>query len=291
MQIIRFRTPDGTQLIGTPIDGTRTAAVLAPLHRQAPLDGHEPTGDIAEVDRLLAPVEPCNIFCIGLNYRAHAIETGAPIPDNPVVFMKPTTAVTGPGDPIILPTACEHGPEVDYEAELAVVIGRSARNVAAEQALAQVLGYSCACDVSARRWQKQGGGSQWIRGKSFDSFCPLGPALVTADEIPDPQRLSLRCTINGEVRQQGSTSDMIFSVAELIAFLSRDTTLAPGTLILTGTPPGVGFARKPPVFLASGDLVRVEIERIGLLENPVIDARRGEKQGDCRKMSYQVTPN
>ncbi len=136
MQIIRFRTPDGTQLIGTPIDGTRTAAVLAPRHRQAPLDGLEPTGDIAEVDRLLAPVEPCNIFCIGLNYRAHAIETGAPIPDNPVVFMKPTTAVTGPGDPIILPAACEHGPEVDYEAELAVVIGRTARNVAAEQALA-----------------------------------------------------------------------------------------------------------------------------------------------------------
>jgi 2-keto-4-pentenoate hydratase/2-oxohepta-3-ene-1,7-dioic acid hydratase in catechol pathway len=136
-----------------------------------------------------------------------------------------------------------------------------------------VFGYSCACDVSARRWQKQGGGGQWIRGKSFDSFCPLGPVLVTADEIPDPQTLTLRCTLNGDVMQQGSTSDMIFSVAELIAFLSRDTTLAPGTLILTGTPPGVGFARRPPVFLADGDLVRVEIDGIGVLENPVMNPR------------------
>jgi len=275
MQTIRFRTANGRQLIGTPVGESR-ASVLAPRDPQEPFDHLEPTGETAEVDRLLAPVAPCNIFCIGLNYRAHATETGAPIPDNPVVFMKPTTAVIGPGDPIILPSACEHGPEVDYEAELAVVIGRTARDVAAGQALEHVFGYTCACDVSARRWQKQGGGGQWIRGKSFDSFCPLGPVLVTADEIPDPQRLALRCTINDVVMQLGTTSDMIFSVAELIAFLSRDTTLAPGTLILTGTPPGVGFARKPPVFLASGDRVQVEIERIGLLENPVIDAGRGE---------------
>jgi 2-keto-4-pentenoate hydratase/2-oxohepta-3-ene-1,7-dioic acid hydratase in catechol pathway len=272
MQIIRFRAPDGRQLIGEPIDDV-TASVLAPRHPQAPLDALEPIGEIAVIDRLFAPIEPRNIFCIGLNYRAHAAETGAPIPDHPVVFMKPTTAVAGPGDPIILPAACEHGPEVDYEAELAVIIGRAARNVAAEQALEHVFGYTCACDVSARRWQKQGGGGQWIRGKSFDSFCPLGPLVVTADEIPDPQTLALRCSINGQLMQQGSTADMIFSVAELIAFLSRDTTLAPGTLILTGTPPGVGFARTPPVFLTSGDLVQVEIEHIGVLDNPVADAQ------------------
>ena len=269
MRLIRFETPDGRTLCGTPIDDT-TAAVLP----SDALGDRTPTSETAPIGRLLAPVEPRNIFCIGLNYRAHAAETGAPIPDKPVVFMKPTTAVVGPGDPIMLPAACEHGPEVDYEAELAVVIGRTARDVGVDQALEHVLGYTCACDVSARRWQKQGGGGQWIRGKSFDSFCPLGPALVTADEIPDPQALDLSCVINGETMQQGSTSDMIFSVAELIAFLSRDTTLLPGTLILTGTPPGVGFARKPPVFLADGDRVEVSIEGIGTLTNPVLDAPR-----------------
>jgi len=269
MQLIRFATPDGRTLCGTPIDDN-TATVLP----SDALGDRTPTGEIAQIDHLLAPVEPPNIFCIGLNYRAHAAETGAPIPDKPVVFMKPTTTVVGPGDPIMLPAACEFGPEVDYEAELAVVIGRTARNVGVDQALDHVLGYTCACDVSARRWQKQGGGGQWIRGKSFDSFCPLGPVLVTADEIRDPQTLTLGCAINGQTMQQGSTSDMIFSVAELIAFLSRDTTLLPGTLILSGTPPGVGFARKPPVFLADGDRVEVNIKGIGTLANPVLDARQ-----------------
>ena len=271
MRLIRFETPDGRTLRGIPIDKT-TAAVLPP----DAFGERTPTGETARIGRLLAPIEPCNIFCIGLNYRAHAAETGASIPENPVVFMKPTTAVIGPGDPILLPAACEHGPEVDFEAELAVVIGRSARNVGVEQVLDHVLGYTCACDVSARRWQKHGGGKQWIRGKGFDSFCPLGPLLVTADEIADPQALALGCVINGQTMQQGSTSDMIFSVAELIAFLSRDTTLLPGTLILTGTPPGVGFARKPPIFLAHGDQVEVSIEGIGTLENPVADAPRGD---------------
>jgi 2-keto-4-pentenoate hydratase/2-oxohepta-3-ene-1,7-dioic acid hydratase in catechol pathway len=186
--------------------------------------------------------------------------------------MKPTTCVTGPQAGIPLPNACEQGPEVDYEAELAVVIGRRARDVPVDRALEQVLGYTCANDVSARRWQKHGGGGQWVRGKSFDGFCPLGPALVTTDDIPDPQALTLRCELNGREMQHGHSSDMIFSVAELIAFLSRDTTLLPGTLILTGTPPGVGFARHPPVFLAAGDRVSVEIEGIGRLTNPVIDA-------------------
>jgi len=269
MNIIRFESADGRVLFGTPLSAAANAHVLAgDLYA-----GLTETGETTAVRRLLAPVQPVNVFCIGLNYRAHAAETGVPIPEQPVVFMKPTTAVIGPHAPIPLPAACDHGPEVDYEAELAVVIGRSARDVPARRALEHVLGYTCANDISARRWQKHGGGGQWVRGKSFDGFCPLGPALVTADEIPDPQALAIRCLLNGREMQAGNTGDMIFSVAELIAFLSRDTTLLPGTLILTGTPPGVGVARQPPVFLADGDHVQAHIDGIGLLENPVISAR------------------
>ena len=267
MHIIRFETPDGRRLLGVPGANGQADVLAGDLY-----EGLAQTGDTAAVAQLLAPVSPRNIFCIGLNYRAHAAETGAPIPEHPVVFMKPTTAVIGPGAPIRLPRACEHGPEVDYEAELAVVIGRRGRDIPAERALEHVLGYTCACDVSARRWQKHGGGGQWIRGKGFDTFCPLGPVLVTADELPDPQALELTCRINGRTLQRGSTADMIFGVAKLIAFLSRDTTLLPGTLILTGTPPGVGFARTPPVFLAGGDRVEVEIGGIGVLASPVVDA-------------------
>ncbi len=221
---------------------------------------------------LIAPLVPVNIFAIGLNYRAHAQEGGFDIPVQPVVFMKPTSAVTGPTDAIRIPKACEHGPEVDYEGELAVIIGREARDVPVERALEHVFGYACANDVSARRWQKHGGGGQWNRGKSFDTFCPLGPVIVTADELPDPQALAIKTTLNGEEMQTGHTSDMIFTVAEIISFLSRDTTLLPGTAILTGTPPGVGFARRPPVFLRDGDTVQVEIESIGAINNPVLAA-------------------
>ena len=271
VRIIRFESPDQRRLLGSPSEDGTARVLAGDLYAGTLTE----TGEMATIQRRLAPIEPCNIFCIGLNYRAHASETGAPIPEHPVLFMKPTTALIGAGDPIRLPRACAHGPEVDYEAELAVVIGRRARDVTAEQALAHVLGYSCACDVSARRWQKHAGGGQWIRGKGFDSFCPLGPTLVTAEEIPDPQALELSCRINGNTLQQGSTADMIFSVAELIAFLSRDTTLLPGSLILTGTPAGVGFTRKPPVFLAAGDQVEVEIPSIGILSNPVVSADRG----------------
>jgi 2-keto-4-pentenoate hydratase/2-oxohepta-3-ene-1,7-dioic acid hydratase in catechol pathway len=231
--------------------------------------GLRQTGEPLIVSRWMAPVEPHTIFGIGLNYRDHAAETGAALPEHPVVFMKPATTVTDPGLPIRLPAACENGPEVDYEAELAVVIGRSCRNVRPHQALDYVFGYTCANDVSARRWQKHAGGGQWIRGKSFDSFCPLGPVLVTAESLGDPQGLAIGCSVNGRVMQAGSTADMIFPVRELIAFLSRDTTLLPGTVILTGTPAGVGFVRQPPVFLAAGDEVSVTIERIGELTNPV----------------------
>lgn len=234
-------------------------------------DRLHPTGEMVEVVRRLAPLAPVNIFCIGLNYREHAAETGAELPRNPVVFMKPTSALNDPDGAIRLP-ACSHGPEVDYEAELAVVIGRAALNVPEASALDHVLGYTCANDVSARRWQKHGGGGQWIRGKGFDSFCPLGPVLVTADEITDPQALAVRSRLNGELMQDGHTSDMIFSVARLIHLLSQDTTLLPGTVILTGTPSGVGFARTPPVYLQPGDRIEIELEGIGTLSNPVVAA-------------------
>ncbi len=271
MRIARFQDAAGAVHYGTPTDQEGEGGDQGHAFRLAGdlYEGLSETGDAIAVNKWLAPIVPVNIFGIGLNYCAHAQETGAQIPEHPILCMKPTTTVTGPGDPIVLPASCAHGPEVDFEAELAVVIGRTAKDVSEAQALDHVFGYTCSNDVSARRWQKHGGARQWVRGKSFDGFCPLGPVLVTADELQDPQVLDVRCLLNGETMQTGQTSDMIFSVAQLIAHLSRDTTLLPGTLILTGTPPGVGFARTPPVFLADGDQVRVEIEHIGGLENPV----------------------
>ncbi len=232
----------------------------------------EKTGKSVPIHKRLAPLAPSNILCIGLNYHAHAEETGQQVSEYPILFMKPTGAVNHPMDDILLPACSLRGPEVDYEAELAVVIGSAARNVSEAEALNHVFGYTCANDVSARRWQKHAGGGQWVRGKSFDTFCPLGPVLVTKDEIPDPQALAVRCVLNGEVVQEGHTSDMIFGVARLISELSKDTTLQPGTVILTGTPPGVGVARTPPLFLKDGDQVTIEIEKIGQLSNPVRQA-------------------
>ena len=222
--------------------------------------------------RLLAPIEPRAILCIGLNYRDHAAETGAKLPNRPVLFMKNPAALTHPGSPIAIPSESVERPEVDYEAELAVVIGTAARGVSVDDALGHVLGYTVGNDVSARRMQKRGGGGQWVRGKSYDTFCPLGPVLVTADELPDPQSLAIETRLNGEVMQSSSTSEMIFGVAELIADLSREMTLLPGTVLMTGTPHGVGFVRDPRVFLMPGDEVAITIERIGTLRNPVVEA-------------------
>ncbi|MGC1480944.1 MAG: fumarylacetoacetate hydrolase family protein [Chthoniobacterales bacterium] len=221
-----------------------------------------------EVARLLAPVTPPAIFCIGLNYRKHAEETGSPIPERPVVFMKQPGAVQHPGGSILLPRGLRSD-RVDYECELAVVIGRPCKNVARDEALDHVLGYTCANDVSARDWQKDFGGSQWCRGKTFDTFAPLGPAIVTRSEIPDPGALAIRTLLNGDVVQESNTEDMIFSVPEIVAFLSGSTTLHPGTVILTGTPSGVGMAQDPPRWLRAGDEVVVEIDGIGRLENRV----------------------
>jgi 2-keto-4-pentenoate hydratase/2-oxohepta-3-ene-1,7-dioic acid hydratase in catechol pathway len=218
--------------------------------------------------RRLAPVEPSAIYAIGLNYREHAREMGAELPEYPVVFTKSTTSVLDPERPILLPRYL-HSDQVDYECELAVVLGKRCKNVPAKEALNYVLGYTCANDVSARDWQKDHGGGQWSKGKSFDTFCPLGPVLVTADQIPNPQILPIRTILNGAIRQESFTGDMIFSVAEIIAFLSGSTTLLPGTVILTGTPPGVGMAASPPRFLKPGDEVSIEITGIGLLRNTV----------------------
>lgn len=218
----------------------------------------------------------CQIIGIGRNYAAHADEQGASVPDRPMVFTKSPASACLDGDAIVIPPACRDpstgGPEqVDFEAELAVVIGRDAKDVDEADALAHVLGYCCGNDVSARWWQKQGSGGQFCRGKSFDTFCPLGPRVVGREDVGDVGALPVVCRVNGAVMQEGSTSQMIFPVAGLIAELSRGTTLPAGTVVLTGTPSGVGMARTPPVWLRAGDRVEVEIGGIGVLRNTVID--------------------
>ena len=211
---------------------------------------------------------PSKIICAGVNYRDHADETGLDVPRQPVLFAKWPNSLIGPGDPIVLPSFTT---QVDYEAELAVVIGRRVRDVSVDDALDAVAGVICLNDVSARDLQFADGG-QWTVGKSLDTFCPIGPRVVPLDEIDDPQQLRIRCIVNGEVLQDSTTSDMIFSIAELIAFASRGIELEAGDLIATGTPPGVGFTRNPPRFLQPGDDVTVELEGVGTLTNPVVPA-------------------
>jgi 2-keto-4-pentenoate hydratase/2-oxohepta-3-ene-1,7-dioic acid hydratase in catechol pathway len=235
-----------------------------------------PFGPFVATDRavrpgkLLAPVSPVNILAIGLNYRRHAEEGGRGVPERPMLFIKSTNSLQNPGDPIELPRRLPSH-EVDFECELAVVIGSACKNATRASALDHVLGYTAANDVSARDWQFKLNGGQFCQGKSFDTFCPLGPVLVTRDELPNPNGLRIRTVLNGQAMQDWSTSDMVFDVPALIEFLSGSKTLLPGTVILTGTPQGVGHARKPPVYLKAGDTVTVEIEGIGSLTNPVID--------------------
>jgi len=265
MKIIRYEDVAGISKLAAEHSDGSALEIEGDL-----LDAYVVTDRKADVRKRLAPLTPTAIMCIGLNYRRHAAEGKAPIPKWPVLFMKSPGAIQNPGDPIYLPRHLKSD-EVDYECELAVVIGKRCKNVLREQALDYVLGYTCANDVSARDWQKQYGGSQWCRGKTFDTFCPLGPALVTKDEIPDPNALQIKTVLNGEVMQDWNTNDMIFDVPTLIEFLSGSTTLLPGTVILTGTPHGVGMARNPPVLLQDGDEITIEIERIGTLTNPVKD--------------------
>jgi 2-keto-4-pentenoate hydratase/2-oxohepta-3-ene-1,7-dioic acid hydratase in catechol pathway len=230
------------------------------------------TDNRRNLGKLLAPIVPVQTLCIGLNYRKHAEESGATVPEFPVLFVKGLGATQNPDDPIELPRHLRSD-QVDYEAELAVVIGKPCKNATKENALDYVLGYACANDVSARDWQRTWGGGQWCRGKFFDTFSPLGPCITTTDEIPDPNKLRISATVSGEVMQDWNTDDMIFDVPTLIEFLSGSTTLQPGTVILTGTPHGVGMAMDPPRWLVPGDEVTIEIEGIGKLTNPVIEEK------------------
>jgi 2-keto-4-pentenoate hydratase/2-oxohepta-3-ene-1,7-dioic acid hydratase in catechol pathway len=258
MRIARFLA-DGAVSYGL-IEGDRVLVVAG-----LPWEGLEPTGQsyaLADV-RLLAPVEPPDVFAIGLNYRAHADEGGVPYPSEPVIFLKATSAVIGPGDPILLPLMAPA--EVDYEAELAIVIGRPCHRIPEAEALDCVLGYTCGNDVSARDCQLRLD-KQWARGKSFDTFCPLGPWIETD---LDPAASPVACRLNGQTMQDSNTADMIFAARYLVSYCSQVATLRPGTVIMTGTPSGVGFARKPPVFLRAGDTVEIEVGGVGVLANPV----------------------
>jgi 2-keto-4-pentenoate hydratase/2-oxohepta-3-ene-1,7-dioic acid hydratase in catechol pathway len=234
---------------------------LDEIVRSAPAEARLPMADVT-----LGPVvpDPEKIICIGLNYRDHATETNLALPEVPTVFAKYSNTLIGDGDAILIPAATS---QVDYEAELAFVMGRRAKNVSEQEAMAYVAGYTIFNDVSARDYQLRT--SQWTLGKSFDTFGPVGPALVTKAEVPDPHDLSIRLRIGDELLQDSNTRHMVFSVAMLVAHLSTAMTLEPGDIVATGTPAGVGFTRKPPRFLKPGEIVRVEIERLGVLQNPV----------------------
>jgi 2-keto-4-pentenoate hydratase/2-oxohepta-3-ene-1,7-dioic acid hydratase in catechol pathway len=263
MKLIRYLDGAGRVHAGSEARDGRTWRIEGD-----PFGAFSVTAEPADVARLLAPIVPTQILGIGLNYRRHAEETKAKLPEYPILFFKGVNAVQNPGGPIVIPGHLPSA-EVDYEGELAVVIGKTCRDVPRARALDYVLGYTCANDVSARDWQKKWGGSQWCRGKTFDTFAPLGPCLVTADELPEPNILPIATTVNGARVQESNTADMIFDVRRLIEFLSGSTTLPAGTVILTGTPSGVGMAADPPRWLKPGDVVTVEIGGIGRLTNPV----------------------
>jgi len=263
MKIVRFQLPGKPAGYGNLRKDGSATVLTGDI-----FEGLKATSEVVNGFKILAPIAPTNIIGIGLNYKKHAEEGGRGVPERPMWFMKTTNSVQDPGAPIVIPVvAASH--EVDYEAELGVVIGRPCRNVKRDDAMNHVLGYTCANDVSARDWQFKWSGGQFCQAKSFDTFCPLGPVLVTPDELPDPNALAIRSILNGETMQDWSTSDMVFDVPALIEFLSSSRTLAAGTVILTGTPHGVGFARKPPRYLKPGDTITIEVEGIGALTNPV----------------------
>lgn len=239
----------------TGLEKIRTYAQSAPADARTPLNGA----------KLLAPIpRPRKLICVGLNYRDHAIESNMEIPKVPTIFNKFATSVIGPGDTVVLPKASE---KPDYEAEMAVVIGPGGRHIGKEDWQAHVFGYTIVNDVSARDFQMAT--TQWLMGKTFDTFAPIGPWIVTADEVPDPHALDVKMTINGEVLQHSNTKELIFRVPDLIAYLSSVFTLEPGDIVSTGTPAGVGFARKPPRYLREGDDMVVSVSGVGELRNPV----------------------
>ena len=283
MRLLTYRSPGGPRvaglLAGTYVDLNRAdphvpsciKALLAEgpeglaraaeaLHRGEPLSPEE--------IELVPPIpNPEKILCVGLNYADHAKESGSPPPPEPIFFNKFPTTIRADGQPIVLPRLSR---EVDFEGELVVVIGLGGRHIPVDQARRHVAAFCCGNDVSARDWQMHKPGGQWLLGKSFDSFAPVGPVLVTADEIAEPGKLAIQLRLNGQVMQDSNTAELIFSIDELVSYVSGVCTLVPGDLIFTGTPPGVGFARKPPIFLQPGDMVEVEIEKIGVLRNPVV---------------------
>ena len=264
MQILRFESDDNKIYTGCDFANESASVIKGDIYTD-----FSNTGKRKPVKKILTPISPKVIFCIGLNYKLHAKEAGFELPKYPVVFMKNLGAAAAHLDDIRIPVSCAKIPEVDYEVELAVIIKKNAKNVLPENALDYVLGYTCANDISARRWQMHAGGKQWIKGKSFDTFCPFGPWIVTHDEIDDPDNLDIEFVLNGNTMQKSNTSDMIFSVARIISFLSESATLLPGTIILTGTPSGVGYTRQPPVYLTPGDVMESKIEKIGVLKNHV----------------------
>lgn len=263
MKIIRYQNSSGSIHYGAQQNSGEAFRIEGDI-----FSNYRVTSEPAQIAKLLAPVAATTILCIGLNYKRHAAESNLAAPQFPVLFVKGANALQHPDEPILIPTHLRSD-EVDYECELAVVIGTACKNARRDNALDYVLGYTCANDVSARDWQIKRGGSQWCRGKFFDTFAPLGPCLVTRDEIPNPNALRIRTILNGETVQDWNTNDMIFDVPALIEFLSGSTTLLPGTVILTGTPHGVGMASKPPRWLKPGDRVVIDIEKIGTLTNPV----------------------
>lgn len=265
MKFIRFTSDDNNTYYGVVESQEDKRARIV---KGSIFEDFSVTEKSAPIKEYLPPVLPPNIIGIGFNYAKHAEETGIGYPEIPVMFLKGTNAINAHLQPIRLPGI---GPdEVDYEAELAVVIGKPAKNVTKDKARDYILGYCCANDVSARDWQIKKQKKQWARGKSFDTFCPIGPCLVTGDEIPNPNGLRIQTELNGTMLQDSYTSDMIYDVPTLVSHLSLSMTLMPGTVILTGTPEGVGFTRKPPVFLKEGDQVTVSIEKVGRLTNPVV---------------------
>lgn len=270
MKICRIHIDGGESVLAHYRDGqvcpTDVRSIDAATDLMSITSLGEPSGPWRDADtRLLPPIaDPEKIICIGLNYRDHAIETGADIPSMPIVFSKFGTSLVGHGDEIRLPGISE---KVDYEAELVVVIGRGGKDINKADAMDHVFGYTCGHDVSARDWQIGRPGGQWLLGKAFDTFAPVGPCVVTSDELPDHGNIAVKMELNGEVVQDSTTAQLIFDIPTLIAHLSQFVTLKPGDLIFTGTPPGVGAAKQPPVFLTDGDVCTVDIAGIGRLMN------------------------
>lgn len=283
MRLVTYRSESGPRAAGVRgnqyVDLNRADSQLpaslkellaqgdAALKRAAAAIQNGPAVDAASV-KLFAPIpDPQKVLCIGLNYADHARESGQQPPSEPVLFNKFPTAVAAHGDKIVLPRVSK---EVDYEAELVVVIGQGGKHIAEGDALNHVAGYCVGHDVSARDWQLRKPGGQWLLGKSFDGFAPFGPELVTKDEVGDVSNLRIQFRLNGETLQNSTTAQLIFNVPKLIAYISQVCTLLPGDVIFTGTPPGVGAARKPPIFMKPGDVAEVEIEKLGVLRNPVV---------------------